>query len=93
VVYVSAVVSFLSYIIFSKLIHQEINKIKFAIFLVNSVGLEVFCVTTSVAPIKWNGIREYSTDFGGVALLFNRKNSIKFAQYLERVVGDYLIGK
>ena len=57
------------------------------------MGLVVFCVTTSVAPIKWNGIRQYSTGFGGVALLFNRHNSIKFAEYLEKVVGDFLAGK
>ena len=93
VAYTSALIVFFTVVLFVKLLCQPLNRVKCALILVNSVGLVVVYHATRVAPIQWNGIREYSTGFGGVAVLFNRNNSIRFAAYLEKVVDDFILGK
>lgn len=97
VLFLSFIIAFTTFcinLLLTKLFQYKNTKTEFKLVLIaiNSIGLIVFFNTTSTTPIK-SGIREYSTGFGGVAALFNRGNSIKFALYLEKIVSDYLNGK
>lgn len=96
VVLISICLSVLTFYVYSFLIKRyssiSVSKLGVFLILVNSFGLIVVFNTTSVSPIR-SGIREYATGFGGVSVLYNRLYSIRFAEYLERVVSDYVSGK
>jgi len=90
VILVSLLIFFFTNFFASYLTPQRLNKITTLLILINSLGLVCFCYALSTEPLKRNGIRKYSTGFGTVAVLFNRENSIIFANYLETVVNDFL---
>jgi hypothetical protein len=84
------------FIYYNLLIRKSINfklkSIRLVLMLINSIGITVFFNATSITPFH-NGIREYSTGFGGVSVLFNGLLSIEYALYLEKTVNDYQTGK
>ncbi len=90
---ISFIILFFTHFFVTSLTTQRINKISFILILINSVGIVSFCYAASTEPLKRHGVREYSTGFGTAAVLFNKNNSILFANYLEEVVDNFLTRK